>query len=61
MEYLGFKRIEDPLFRADKTMMRLQSLVPPDKENAYIEAMEKFNEKVHFEYVILVHFNVDLM
>ena len=45
MEYLGFKSINDPLFRADKTMKRLQSLVPPEEGNAYIEAMEKFNEK----------------
>lgn len=45
MDYLGFKSINDPLFKANKTMMRLQNLVPSGDENEYIEAMEKFNEK----------------
>ena len=44
MEYLGFKSMNDPLFRADKTMFRLRSLVPPDEEDNYIEAMELFSE-----------------
>jgi len=26
-------------------MMRLQSLVPPDRENEFVDAMETFNEK----------------
>jgi hypothetical protein len=45
MDYLGYKNMDDPLFRADKTMMRLQSVVPAEEESAYIDAMEKFNEK----------------
>ncbi len=45
MEYLGFKSMNDPLFRADKTMQRLQTLVSEDVEIDYMEAMETFNEK----------------
>ena len=45
MVYLGFKSMDDPLFRADKTLFRLQSLVSPDDEIDYMEAMELFNEK----------------
>jgi len=45
MDYLGFKSMNDPLFRADKTLLRLQTLVPSDYEIDYMEAMEKFNEK----------------
>lgn len=37
--------MDDPLFRADKTLFRLQSLVSPDDEIDYMEAMELFNEK----------------
>ena len=44
MEYLGFKSMNDPLFRADKTMFRLRSMVPADEEDNYIEAMELFSE-----------------
>eukprot|EP01083_Nonionella_stella_P273645 928415_1 len=35
MEYLGFKSMKDPLFRADKTMQRLQTLVKDDDEIDY--------------------------
>ena len=45
MDYLGFKATDDPLFKADKTLMRLMLSVPADKEVAYVEAMETFNEK----------------
>jgi hypothetical protein len=45
MEYLGYKSMNDPLFKADKTLLRLQSLVPSDDETDYMEAMEMFNEK----------------
>jgi hypothetical protein len=45
MIYLGYKSMNDPLFRADKTMFRLQTLVSPDDEIDYMEAMELFNEK----------------
>ena len=43
--YLGYRSTEDPLFRADKTMRRLEVLVPTGAEVDYLEAMEKFNEK----------------
>ena len=43
--YLGYRSTEDPLFRADKTMRRLEVLVPAGSEVDYLEAMEKFNEK----------------
>ncbi len=45
MVYLGYKSMNDPLFRVDKTMFRLQTLVGPDDEIDYMEAMELFNEK----------------
>lgn len=45
MEYLGYKSMNDPLFKADKTMLRLQSLVSSNDEVDYMEAMELFNEK----------------
>lgn len=44
MEYLGYKNINDPLFKADKTMRRLEALVPPDRETEYIDAVEKWSE-----------------
>lgn len=43
--YLGYKSTEDPLFRANKTMRRLEVLVPPEYEVDYLDAMEKFNIK----------------
>jgi len=45
MEYLGFKSMDDPLFRADKTLMRLQTVVPSEYEGDFIDAMEVYNEK----------------
>jgi hypothetical protein len=44
MDYLGYKSTTDPLFRADVTMRRLESLVPPDKEGEYLDAIEKWME-----------------
>lgn len=44
MDYLGYKNVNDPLFRADKTMRRLESLVPADRETEYVEALEKWME-----------------
>lgn len=40
MEYLGYKSMEDPLFKADKTMKRLEAFVPPDREGDFLDAME---------------------
>lgn len=45
MEYLGYKSMKDPLFRADKTLSRLQTLVDDDDYVEFMEAMEQFNEK----------------
>ena len=45
MEYLGYKSMNDPLFRADKTLSRLQTLVDDDHYVEFMEAMERFNEK----------------
>ncbi|CAJ1916152.1 unnamed protein product [Cylindrotheca closterium] len=44
MDYLGFKDIRDPLYKADLTMMRLKNLVPDDREGDFYEAMEVFNQ-----------------
>lgn len=40
MDYLGFKSTTDPLFKVEKTLMRLDALVPSDRESDYLEAME---------------------
>ena len=45
MEYLGFRSTTDPLYQADKTLMRLMSSAPSDKEVEYMDAMELFAEK----------------
>jgi len=42
MDYMGFKSIKDPLFKADKTMRRLEDLVPADRESEYLDAVELF-------------------
>lgn len=46
MEYLGYKSMNDPLFRADKTLMRLQPLVTdPKDEVEYQDALDTWMEK----------------
>lgn len=45
MEYLGYKSTEDPLFRADKTIQRLESLVPAEKEGKFQDALDVWVEK----------------
>jgi hypothetical protein len=42
MAYLGYKNTEDPLFKADKAMLRLQQFVPSQFEDEYLEAMDKW-------------------
>jgi|EP00970_Alexandrium_tamarense_P020445 hypothetical protein len=42
MDYLGFKSTNDPLFKADATMLRLKSLVPSDKEEEFYEAIDSY-------------------
>ena len=44
MDYMGFKSTNDPLFKADKALMRLKALVPPDQEIDFFEAIEKYGE-----------------
>ncbi len=47
MDYLGFKSMNDPLFRIDKTLFRLQTLVAgSDDEIDYMDAMETINQAV---------------
>ena len=48
MEYLGYKNMDDPLFRADKTLIRLQNLVPdndPKAQAEYQDALDTWVEK----------------
>ena len=44
MEYLGFKSIDDPLFKADATMMRLKDIVPSDRDVEFYEAVDAFSQ-----------------
>lgn len=44
MEYLGFKSIDDPLFKADATMMRLKDIIPSDREVEFYEAIDAFSQ-----------------
>ncbi|KAL9186158.1 hypothetical protein ACHAXT_005396 [Thalassiosira profunda] len=44
MEYLGFKSTTDPLYLADKTMMRLKDSVPGDREVDFYEAIDAFSQ-----------------
>lgn len=37
--------MDDPLFKAEKTMRRLEPLVANEDENDYLEAMETWQEK----------------
>ena len=44
-DFLGYKSTEDPLFRADKLMVRAAPLVDPDNFEAYLDVVEKYREK----------------
>lgn len=44
MEYLGYRSISDPLFKADKTLKRLAPLIPSDNEVEFLEAVERYME-----------------
>jgi len=44
-EFLGYKSTEDPLFKADKLMVRAAPLVDPDKFEAYLDVVERYREK----------------
>lgn len=34
--------MNDPLFKADATMLRLKNLVPPESEEAFYEAIDRY-------------------
>jgi hypothetical protein len=42
---MGFKSTQDPLYKADKLMVRATPLVDPDDLDGYLEAVEKYKEK----------------
>lgn len=44
MDYLGYRSTTDPLFKVDKTLQRLEPLVPANRESEFLEAAEKFAE-----------------
>lgn len=44
-EFLGYKSTEDPLFKADKLMLRAAPLVDPDSFEDYLSVVEKYREK----------------
>lgn len=44
MEYMGYKSMDDPLFKAEKTMRRLEAYVPADEEGRFLDAVEKWAE-----------------
>lgn len=43
--FLGYKSTEDPLYRADKLMVRAASLVDPDQFENYLDVVEKYKDK----------------
>ena len=45
-DYLGYKSTEDPLYKAEKLMVRAAPLVDPDDFENYLEAVEKYKDKV---------------
>lgn len=44
MDYMGYRSMNDPLFKADKTLKRLSGLVSAEDSVDYLEAMEKWGE-----------------
>jgi hypothetical protein len=54
MEYLGFKSTEDPLFKADKVLLRLQNLVPEKFEEEYQDAMDTWVGKYWLVVVVII-------
>jgi hypothetical protein len=45
MEVMGYKSMNDPLFKADKTLRKLEGLIPPGSEADYLDAVEMWVEK----------------
>jgi hypothetical protein len=44
-EFMGYKSTEDPLYRADKLMVRAGALVDPDDFDGYLDVVERYREK----------------
>jgi len=44
MDYMGYRSTNDPLFKADKTLKRLDSLAPSSKETEYFDAVENWQQ-----------------
>ena len=44
-EFLGYKSVTDPLYRADKLMVRAGQLVDPENFENYLDAVERYREK----------------
>jgi len=45
-EYIGYKSMNDPLFKADKTLRRLEDLVPAARDADYFDAVERWSTAV---------------
>lgn len=44
-EFLGYKSINDPLFKADKLMLKAAPLVDPNELENYLDVVEAYREK----------------
>ena len=44
-EYMGYKSTLDPLYKADKLMVRAGALVDPDDFDNYLDVVERYREK----------------
>jgi hypothetical protein len=44
-EFMGYKSINDPLYKADKLMVRASPLVDPDQFENYVDVVERYREK----------------
>lgn len=45
-DYIGYKSMNDPLFKADKTLRRLEDLVPASRDADYFNAIEQWSQAV---------------
>jgi len=44
-EFMGYKSTTDPLYKADKLMVRAAPLVDPDNFESYLDVVERYREK----------------
>ncbi|GKY94910.1 hypothetical protein MPSEU_000455900 [Mayamaea pseudoterrestris] len=44
-DYMGYKSTNDPLFKAEKLLVRAAPLVDPDNFETYLDAVERYKEK----------------